>query len=96
MPQWLSLAALDIPPGWWAIGAAVALAVLGVAWFALRFWLASTRPANIQEVHTPRLNRLNQNALERMARGDDDDDEDDEAPPEALKAAAPPEPAKHE
>ena len=85
--------ALSATEGWWMTAAAVAIAVLGVAWFAIRFWLASTRPANIQEINTPRINRLNQQALERMSQGDDDED-DEEEPPEALKTAVPEEHAK--
>src|SRR3954469_9328022 len=54
--------------------AAVAIAVMGAVWFGIKFWLASTRPANIEDVHTPALDRLNRAALE--GGGDDEDDED--------------------
>lgn len=73
--------------GWLMVAGAVAIAVLGVAWFALRFWLASTRPADIKEIQTPRIDQLNQQALERMGRGEED--ETDEEPPENLKNVVP-------
>ena len=62
------------------VGAVVGILVLGVAWFAVRFWLASTRPVAIKEVRTPTLDRLNEEALGQM--GDDSEEEDDEAPAE--------------
>ncbi len=58
----------------WAIVAAGSVAVLGVVYFAIRFWLVSTRPVNIRDIPTPTLDRLNQQALERM--GDDEWSED--------------------
>jgi len=75
--------------------AVVGIVVLGVAYFALRFWLVSTRPADIREVETPSLDRLNQSALEHM--GDDPPDEEEldaqalenEEAPEGLKSAVP-------
>jgi hypothetical protein len=70
----------------WLVIAVVGIAVLGVAWFGVRFWLASTRPANIDEVPTPTLDRLNRAALEGF--GGDDEEEDEEAP-EGLKDVMP-------
>ena len=82
--------AFALTSGWLMVAGAVGIAVLGVAWFALRFWLASTRPANIKEIQTPRIDQLNQQALERMGRGEDE--EADEEPPEDLKKVVPEEP----
>jgi hypothetical protein len=81
-----------------AVIAAVACAVLGVVYFGLRFWLVSTRPADIRDVPTPTLDRLNRRALEHMAAESVDEDEAetaalaDEEAPAALKAVVPPEP----
>ena len=79
----------------YAVIAAVACAVLGVVYFAVRFWLISTRPANIQDVPTPTLDRLNREALEHMARESAEEDveetealEEEEAP-EGLKMVVP-------
>jgi hypothetical protein len=58
--------------------AAVAIAVMGAVWFGLRFWLASTRPADIEEVDTPTIDRLNREALERGSGEEEGDDEEDE------------------
>ncbi len=70
----------------WLVIAVVGVSVLGVVWFGVRFWLASTRPANIDEIPTPTLDRLNRAALEGL--GGDEEDEDEEAP-EGLKNAMP-------
>ena len=70
----------------WLVISVVGIAVLGVAWFGVRFWLASTRPANIQEVPTPTLDRLNRAALEGL--GGDEEDEDEDAP-EGLRDVVP-------
>lgn len=70
----------------WLVVGVVGVAVLGVAWFAIRFWLASTRPADIQEVPTPTLDRLNRAALEGLGG---DDEEDDEDAPEGLRDVVP-------
>jgi hypothetical protein len=64
----------------------VGIALMGVVWFALKFWLASTRPPNIQEIRTPNLDRINQQALEVMGRQEEDDDDD---VPEGLKDVVP-------
>jgi hypothetical protein len=78
-----------------AVIAAVACAVLGVVYFAVRFWLVSTRPADIRDIPTPALDRLNQAALERMGSETLEEDEEetealeDEEPPEGLKAVVP-------
>ena len=60
------------------IAAVVAVAVLGAVWFGVRFWLASTRPADIKDVQTPALDRLNRRALERAAVERDDAEEDED------------------
>lgn len=75
--------AFEFSPSVWAVVGIVGLAILGVAWFAVKFWLASTRPADIKEVQTPTLDRLNQRAL--AALGEDDEDEDEA--PEGLRQA---------
>jgi hypothetical protein len=49
----------------------------------VKFWLASTRPADIREVQTPTLDRLNQRALAALG----DEEEDEEEAPEGLKDA---------
>jgi hypothetical protein len=76
--------AFDITPsaGFWTVAAVVGIALLGVAWFALRFWLASTRPPNIRDIQTPSLDRLNRQALEAK---DGEAEADDEEAPEGLK-----------
>jgi len=79
----------------YAVIAAVACAVLGVAYFAVRFWLISTRPANIRDVPTPTLDRLNREALEHMAKETAEEDEaetealEEEEAPEGLKMVVP-------
>jgi len=74
--------AIEWTPALWTVIAVVGIALMGVAWFALKFWLASTRPADIKEVQTPKLDRLNREALEAL--GDDEEEADEEAP-EGLK-----------
>jgi len=61
--------------------AVVGIAIMGVVWFGLKFWLASTRPVNIKEVQTPKLDRLNREALEALG----DEEDEDEDVPEGLK-----------
>jgi membrane protein required for beta-lactamase induction len=81
----------DAPPamGFWTVAVVVGIALLGVVWFALRFWLASIRPPKIQDIRTPALDRLNRRALEAMGR---EDQPEDEEPPKGLKDVVPPEP----
>ena len=86
--------ALDAPT--LIVIAVVGIVVLGVAYFALRFWLISTRPADIREIETPSLDKLNHAALEHMGDASEDEEEDeegrtlaDEEAPEGLKAAVP-------
>jgi len=69
----------------WLVLGVVALAVLGVVWFGVRFWIASTRPADIKDIPTPTLDRLNRAALEGFG-SDEDDDED---APEGLRDVMP-------
>jgi hypothetical protein len=86
----------------WGIIAGVGLASLVMVYFGIRYWLVSTRPAAIQDVHTPTVDRLNRQALEHMAEETLEEDEaetaalQDEEPPADLKAVVPddPEPAK--
>jgi hypothetical protein len=79
----------------YAVIAAVACAVLGVVYFAVRFWLISTRPANIQDVPTPTLDRLNREALEHMAQESLEEEQEEtealeqEEAPEGLKMVVP-------
>lgn len=65
------------------VAGVVGIAVLGVAWFAVKFWLASTRPADIREIHSPTLDRMNREALEQMMG--EEEQEEDEAPEELKK-----------
>jgi hypothetical protein len=64
----------------------VAIALMAVAWFGLRFWLASTRSPDIKDVRTPKLDQLNRAALEAMGR---EGEEEDEEAPEGLKDVVP-------
>jgi hypothetical protein len=79
----------------YAVLAAVGVAVLGVIYFAVRFWLVSTRPADIRDVPTPALDRLNREALERMAAESPEEDAEetaalaDEEAPEGLRSVVP-------
>jgi hypothetical protein len=84
MPMLFSV--IDTSP--YVIFIAVAVAVLGAAWFGLRFWLASTRPSDIKDIQTPTIDRLNRQALERMGGAGEEPDDDDE-PPEDLKRIVP-------
>ncbi len=78
-----------------AVLAAVGIAVLGFVYFGIRFWIVSTRPANIRDVPTPNLDRLNQQALERLGNVTLEEDEEEtaalqeEEAPEALKSIIP-------
>jgi hypothetical protein len=79
----------------YAVVAAVACAVLGVVYFAIRFWLVSTRPADIRDIPTPTLDRLNREALERMGAETVEEDEEEtealeeEEAPEGLRTVVP-------
>jgi hypothetical protein len=42
------------------------VAALVVIWFALRYWIASTRDPNIKDIPTPTVDRLNAEALQHM------------------------------
>jgi hypothetical protein len=78
-----------------AVIAAVACVVLGVAYFGIRFWLISTRPADIRDIPTPTLDRLNMRALEHMGSETVEEDEEEtealenEEAPEGLKSVVP-------
>jgi hypothetical protein len=85
------------------VASVVGVAVLGVIWFGVRFWLASTRPVDIQDVNTPAMDRLNREALEGFGgkakkeesaedlEGDafDEEEEDEGEVPEGLKGVVP-------
>ena len=58
--------------------AVVAIAVMGAVWFGIKFWLTSTRPANIRDVSTPALDRLNRAALEGTIPPEEDEEENEE------------------
>ena len=79
-----NLGALDLTPtpAVLTVVVVVGIAIMGVVWFGLKFWLASTRPADIKEVQTPNLDRMNREALEAL--GEEEEDADEEAP-EGLK-----------
>ena len=79
-----------------AVGAVVGVAVLGVVYFAVRFWLVSTRPPAIGDVRTPNLDRLNQEALERMGEatsqeGIEEAETDDDVPQALQRVISDPE-----
>src|ERR1700761_1530370 len=81
-----------------AVVGAVGIAVLGIIYFGIRFWIVSTRPADIRDVPTPNLDKLNQKALERWGSVTLEEDEeetaalDDEDAPEELKSIIPQDP----
>ena len=51
----------------WTVGiVGGGVAVLVVVWFALRYWIAATHDANIKDIRTPTIDRLNEQALEHM------------------------------
>ena len=58
--------------------AVVAIAVMGAVWFGIKFWLTSTRPANIRDVSTPALDRLNRAALEGTIPPEEQEEEEEE------------------
>src|SRR5512146_1731765 len=70
------------------VAAIVAVAVLGVLYFLLRYWFVSTRAPKIPDVATPNIDRRNRQALERMAGLAPEADEEEEAPAD-LKAVVP-------
>jgi hypothetical protein len=90
--SWLKLDAPSL-----AIVAGIAVAALVIIYFAIRFWLASTRPPGIQDVKTPTLDRMNLGALQHMAGESSEQDAQEtealknEEAPEDLKAVVPPE-----
>jgi len=89
-----------------AVIAAVGIGVLGAIYFGIRFWLVSTRPADIRDIETPNLDRLNREALEKLgaqshdqdesrAEGiDEDEEEENDDAPEGLKSLVSPEPPR--
>lgn len=79
-----------------AVGAGVGVAALIMIFFAVKFWLVTTRPVATHDVATPALDRLNAQALEHMAGETAEEDEaerealENEDAPSDLKAALPP------
>ena len=61
----------------------VSFAAVVMIYFGVRYWLVSTRPAALQDVKTPHVDRLNRSALEHMAA---ETQEEDEAETEALES----------
>jgi hypothetical protein len=80
-----------------AVIAGVGVGMMVMVFFGVRFWIVSTRPPKLQDIHTPNVDRLNRKALERMAGETLEEDEaetralEDEEPPEDLKAIVAPE-----
>ena len=70
-----------------AVITGVTLAVLMVCWFALRFWIISTRPPKISDIPMPEIDRLNRRALESLAQGHNETEEDDEIPADLREVA---------
>jgi hypothetical protein len=83
--------ALEMDQATMGIIAGVGIATLGVAYFGIKFWLVSTRPPAIPDVHTPTVDRLSRSALEHMA---EETLEEDEAETEALQEEEPPQDLK--
>ena len=50
----------------WAVILAGAVAVLVIAWFALRFWITVTHDSHSNEISTPTIDQMNAAALEGM------------------------------
>ena len=55
-----------IAQNWKLALAAGGVALLLLAWFAVRWWIAVTRQPRIKDIPTPHLDRLNEQALEMM------------------------------
>src|SRR5688572_28017234 len=91
----MTMMTLGLENSTWGMIAGVGLATLAMVYFGVRYWLVSTRPAAIQDVHTPTVDRLNRQALEHMAEETLEEDEaetaalQDEEPPADLKAVIP-------
>ncbi len=60
------MALLAIAQNWTAGIVGGGVAVLVVAWLALRYWIATTHDRGNKDIPTPTINRLNQQALESM------------------------------
>ena len=82
-----------------AIIAGVSVAGLVIVFFAVKFWLMTTRPAAINDVATPTLDRRNLAELAHMAGESPEENEkeiealQDEDAPADLKAVIPPDEA---
>jgi hypothetical protein len=91
--------ALEMTSETMGIIAGVGVATLAVAYFGIKFWLVSTRPPAIPDVHTPTVDRLNRSALEHMAEETLEQDEaetaalQEEEAPQDLKALVPDDPS---
>jgi hypothetical protein len=55
-----------ISPNAWAVMLAGAVAVLVIAWFALRYWITLTHDPRRNEISTPTIDQMNAAALEGM------------------------------
>ncbi|NNM84719.1 MAG: hypothetical protein HKL96_03040 [Phycisphaerales bacterium] len=68
----------------WAEISGGALAFVVLVWFALRYWIASTRDPQINEIPTPTIDRMNHSALEKMRVQVEAAEQGDEMPEEIL------------
>ncbi len=59
-------ALLAVSQTWTAGFVGGGVAVLVVVWFALRYWIATTHDPDIKDIHTPTIDRLNEEALDHM------------------------------
>jgi hypothetical protein len=80
---------------WPVIVLAALAAGLLLVYAAVRYWLISTRPADIQDVPTPTVDRLNTEALTQLTGGSEEGlrvqeaAEHETAPPDLLSAVVP-------
>ena len=63
----------------WTVIAASAVVLLVMVWGGIRFWLGTTRPPQIKDVHTPTLDRMNANALERFGAANEGEEVEEPA-----------------
>jgi hypothetical protein len=72
----------------WSVIIASAVGLLIIVWGGVRFWVGTTRPAAIKEVHTPTLDRMNESALAQFAKTEDEEGaeeaESNDAPADLL------------
>ena len=72
----------------WAEISGGALAFVVLVWFALRYWIASTRDPYINEIPTPTIDRMNHSALEKMRVQVEAAEQGGEIPEEVLAESA--------